>query len=301
MRKADFEKNVQEKMQELRFPPSDEVWKRVQAGIEKKRRRRAFLWSMSSVAFVIIVVCYFMNLSPTARYANFKSDQPGQSIAKKKTSSQQKDARKEGTLITGLPSVQKNNSSTPGKKLPVQDAQVFTNAVSKNSLNDREKKSNRSKESHVRELTPAFQVRKNLIREPIINPVSDLPYSNPIQHYYGFMMPVALEQKVASKSDVKSHENLPAISRTKKDKWEYGISFSTGLSNLGNRLLISDSLQQMYAAPSSGGSVTMGHSGMKNGLAFSIGGTIAPPSQSLAVLTKDYIRLNSNVVAIENQ
>ena len=39
MQKADFENRVQQKMQELRFKPSEEVWMHVEAGIASKRRR----------------------------------------------------------------------------------------------------------------------------------------------------------------------------------------------------------------------------------------------------------------------
>ena len=46
MHNKDFENKVQQKMQELRFGPSDEVWMRVEAGIENKKRKRRFAFWM---------------------------------------------------------------------------------------------------------------------------------------------------------------------------------------------------------------------------------------------------------------
>lgn len=45
MHNSEFEKQVQQKMQELRFAPGADVWARVQADIQKKKRRRPIvLW-----------------------------------------------------------------------------------------------------------------------------------------------------------------------------------------------------------------------------------------------------------------
>src|SRR5688572_19429522 len=45
MHDREFEKQVQQKMQELRFQPGADVWARVQADVQKKRRRRpVLLW-----------------------------------------------------------------------------------------------------------------------------------------------------------------------------------------------------------------------------------------------------------------
>ena len=45
MQDREFEKQVQQKMQELHFAPNQEVWAQVQARIQKKKRRRpVVLW-----------------------------------------------------------------------------------------------------------------------------------------------------------------------------------------------------------------------------------------------------------------
>ncbi|HKP32983.1 MAG TPA: hypothetical protein VJT83_09655 [Chitinophagaceae bacterium] len=46
MHNNDFENKVQQKMHDLRFAPSDEVWMRVEAGIENKKRKRRFAFWM---------------------------------------------------------------------------------------------------------------------------------------------------------------------------------------------------------------------------------------------------------------
>ena len=44
MQKKDFEKQVQEKMEELSFVPSPPVWQKVEEQIRKKDRRRLIFW-----------------------------------------------------------------------------------------------------------------------------------------------------------------------------------------------------------------------------------------------------------------
>src|SRR6478672_7436280 len=98
MHKADFEKKVHEIMQELRFQPSDEVWKRVDKGIsERTRRPFAFLWVAAAVLLITGSGYYGYNiltshLKSSSNKSNNKSIQPGQAIANKRSVAEKKAA-----------------------------------------------------------------------------------------------------------------------------------------------------------------------------------------------------------------
>ena len=111
MPKADFEKNVQEKMQELRFRPSDEVWKRVEVGItERTRRPFAFFWLIAAVLVLGVVGYYsYINFFSDSKYSKNKSNQPGQRIATKKSVPEKKDASAGERLVLPSSSSVKDN------------------------------------------------------------------------------------------------------------------------------------------------------------------------------------------------
>jgi len=53
MQDPKFEKQVQQKMEELSFSPSDAVWLKVDAEINRKRKRRGvFFWLLFSCGYL---------------------------------------------------------------------------------------------------------------------------------------------------------------------------------------------------------------------------------------------------------
>src|SRR4051812_47634588 len=92
MRKADFENNVQQKMQELRFSPSDEVWKRVEAGIAEKRKRRPVLLWLTLGTVLIGGTIFWLSHSSSPYLANKNSQHPGHVIAEKQIENKKQDA-----------------------------------------------------------------------------------------------------------------------------------------------------------------------------------------------------------------
>src|SRR5689334_15406252 len=133
MRKADFEKNVQEKMQELRFKPSEGVWKRVEAGIGEKKRRILIPWFIAA-ALLLAVVGYFVAVSPTKNYVHTNSNQPGQSIANKETSAQKQNAGTSESQVHASESLNTPVDVTKKNKPHEEDAINSTSTVSKNVI-----------------------------------------------------------------------------------------------------------------------------------------------------------------------
>ena len=65
MQENEFEKKVQQSMEELQLKPSDEVWQNVATAITQKKRNKSFFWIFSSLFFLLIAGIlgwnYFMN------------------------------------------------------------------------------------------------------------------------------------------------------------------------------------------------------------------------------------------------
>jgi hypothetical protein len=100
MQKTDFEKKVQEKMQELRFHPSDEVWKRVEVGIVEKRRRRPLVLWLLLAGLLLGGTYYFVNRPSNNNNAAGMACPSGQSIAGKQI-------EKDEVLLRTTPSPEK--------------------------------------------------------------------------------------------------------------------------------------------------------------------------------------------------
>lgn len=110
MHDREFEKQVQQKMQELRFQPGADVWARVQADIQKKRRRRpVLLWLLlGSLLIGSAWILYSTNRS---------SDQ--QAVAKKNPSENNTKNTPENNITNHSPeSEQNDHTNTQSKPAP---------------------------------------------------------------------------------------------------------------------------------------------------------------------------------------
>jgi len=59
MQKNEFEKQVQQKMEELKLQPSDSVWLNIEARISRNKRRR-FGWVFFSILFIGLAGGYWL-------------------------------------------------------------------------------------------------------------------------------------------------------------------------------------------------------------------------------------------------
>src|SRR3954467_131243 len=136
MHKADFEKKVQQKMQELRFHPSDKVWKGVEAGISKEKRRRPLaVWLLIGTA-LLGGAYYFITNSTSNKIAVNQSHKPGQSVAQK-----QKPGKSQEILIAKTQKEKIQPITLPGR---ADDRHQFEKKHSASSTKDRVSVSNPS-------------------------------------------------------------------------------------------------------------------------------------------------------------
>ena len=73
MLNSDFEKQMQQKMEELRFTPDDAVWEKVEAGLPKKKKNRRFVFFiLPLLALFCGSVLLWNHFTPSEKIANNK-------------------------------------------------------------------------------------------------------------------------------------------------------------------------------------------------------------------------------------
>ncbi len=82
MHDHDFEKQVHDKMEELRVSPSDAVWKQVEEKLHKKDRRRRFLWIPFFFAALITGGYFLSTADPSGRKLIFSKQPAGIQLPK---------------------------------------------------------------------------------------------------------------------------------------------------------------------------------------------------------------------------
>ena len=283
MQKADFEKNVQEKMQELRFQPSQEVWKHVEAGITPQRRRRPMvIWFLFAGLLLAGGSFYFINTSSNKNISANKHQQPGQAIAGKQQTITEKENNSNGTAP-------ENALSSAENKKPVGTSEPSTIDLAK-SKRDRTNK----KQDQILPLKPKeSQQEKVFIKEDW---VADAPASFdqtgveprtfratiPIEQqsetsisYFGKDILGANETTGLNLSSepvsASTSKNNPPV---KKMNWQFGVTAAGGIADLGDQLLQSASAANLYFDPlqsPGGGAVRPKPSEVEKGAFFSLG------------------------------
>ena len=111
MRENEFERNVQEQMEELRIRPSDETWERVEKELREKKKRRAV------VLFFIMAGLLLLGYSGYT-FLTKSSNQPvAQNEIKKSSTLTTQPSVNTSTTTTNIPVTTNNNSAvaeTPG-------------------------------------------------------------------------------------------------------------------------------------------------------------------------------------------
>ena len=280
MSKADFEKSVQQKMQELRFQPSQDVWKRVEADITPKRRRRPMvLWFLFAGLLMGAGSIYFISTQSSNNVANNHPQHPGQAIAEKqevKTESPQKTNEQANESIS-VP-VHKNKSVPTAEDAPAQGSKhSLVKSAHKPQLLPLEPKKNYQNESLISaddaayHLTGSTETSGRVIRTSI-----------PIPQNHDFVInTIALNDIAIAQFDNNLPVSIPDAgsvtktpSQVKKTNWQFGITATGGMSDLGEQLLQTASSANLAFDPqlSTGGSVARPKpSDVQKGASYSFG------------------------------
>jgi len=279
MQRADFENNVHQKMQELRFHPSDEVWKQVEAGIGSKRRRRPVVfWFILAGILILGGSYYYISHQYTENISGSKTEQPGQSIAGKQSEKKQEN---QDSGNQGLKDLSAASESTGPLN---RDQPSSTNAIkpAKKTLSSKAVKSQHKKKTEE----VSFETENFSVQQPtqVDNQFSlnrGMRNAKPNQFSESELLinsignpQVADENPLPVLAPTVENQAKKNSSTDKKTNWQFGMTASGGTSDLGEQLLQTAAGANFSYNPlqsTAGGGINRGPSEVKNGPAFSIG------------------------------
>ena len=313
MRENEFEKEVQQKMEELKLTPSDAVWSKVSVTLTKQKKRRkilvlffvflGFLLIGTMLLPVVITKRFFEKqggdlTKPTGnnKIQNEKANAPfkvsGDGNGKTETplsktkktaintisngqAARQTSVIEPAATISGIISSYKKIKTSKGKKL------IKMAAGSVEQITDIKEDSNEKVVQQFPEKNNIFSLNKITATETA-----------------GSAIKVVIAKKMAD-----TIRNTPAvIVKNKKNKWALGISLAIGKSGTGSGYLISDNNgnYNYFSSPitNAGGNASYQSSAINPGLAF-VAGIVAThklSSKSNVMLGLNYKLLRTSML-----
>ena len=280
MEENKFEKQVQQKMDELKIQPSDSVWERIEAQIEKKNpsKRR---WVIFLLLFCLLVSGGFLfwnSKQQTSKGILSEKTQTTNNKPSSKKNTNTKDVaaldltEKKDKTIEDQSQRQKNKRSIQPFKFPSSGkiTTIITNDQYADLLKDQKE-------------TPSDFLEINLEDKSQIPPHADSTELKPGDALLTVpneklnndcISEPAKDKKSIAENDI-SKQNLPATVIAKENnnkKWKFGITFSAGISNVKNNI-IKQNGQSYYSLDPNNVGVGNGNSGFPSGY-------VSPPSST---------------------
>ncbi|HYE56157.1 MAG TPA: hypothetical protein VD996_15015 [Chitinophagaceae bacterium] len=282
MHEREFEKNVQQKMQELRFKPGADVWARVEADIRKKRRRRPVaLWLLLAALLAGGGTWVFMSSS---------EGDTQQHIVQKTPVVQE----------TGKPQVRKAEKATSSKNTSVEDA--ITQPVTQSVTAPKTKKQTTSRKLYTQQNNTSETTRSNnkhtqnqtrdVVKQETGNQETETHKTetqktvNQDSNTQGTELPLkdtpaeqAVEAPVkdsAAKPAAATPVTAKSLKKTSKPSWQWGVTAGAGISDLGNDLFKRTTVADFaYAAPSALPYTVRRPSEVRTGMSMYVGGYVS--------------------------
>ncbi|MBS1918564.1 MAG: outer membrane beta-barrel protein [Bacteroidetes bacterium] len=276
MQDPKFEKQVQQKMEELQFTPSDAVWKKVEAGLDKEKKRRVpIFWLFLLGGLLLTGGVYFVSTSGDTKKiisAEEKSRYNQQKENKNHVvASGNKDQikREKNTVSTEIQSKEKNlpvktanenlqqanhtRQITSVRKEDVAVPSAYTKTKNEISSSKEKKQPNERREESVNndnitntpeknenQSPPAAakkEIRKD-VNEHSIDATNDTSSSKiPATDVANKKNEAAVNKKV-TKSDSTAGNKIVKSNKQKKksSSWQVGLAANPGISNISQGL-----------------------------------------------------------------
>jgi len=298
----EFEKQVQQKMEELKLVPSEPVWQKVEEQIRKKKDRRKFILWIPFLALLLgggfwIVMEQYSNKVVSHNGNNETQKENSISVPSKITN-------ETGNKITEQTIQDYNETATPNlfrkkndieltnpkngsrsfhSKSAIKKESSFTIRTSKENLVLEKKETSTKAETTV----PETKLPEETAQSPVEKKNSTDAVPKNVHTTDSLHLTSATEEKVEaniSKPDSVKHDTASIkkseIKKHAESKWKYNLIVASGLSGF-NRLNLFNGQKSLAASPaynsggmSSGGSQYYGPSEVKKGASFSIGGLV---------------------------
>ncbi len=293
MSKNDFEKNVQQKMDELQLYPSAELWPEVERRIRKEKKRRWFIfWLLiPSILVGTGIAIYLSTKTTTKNTSTSQLQQPYGPSSQRDTIQHKNKIDSSSNTITSLSATDDkvsvehtilketiNGSNPPGNTNPGAIQTVNERpriSVQKGEGNKtRSGKPNKEKQVDpvIKEEIEAPVTTNTDIKQPLVTKLNEQPPQKevPVQVKSDTMTQAISREKeskpdtdtilakktveIAINADSSKLENQPASIAKKKDKkWELGTTVSFGLSNRASGLTLGPQKRAYYSPVTSGG------------------------------------------------
>jgi hypothetical protein len=254
MEENKFEKQIQQKMDELKIHPSDSVWEKIAIRLERKKRPNR------GILLFLLLFCVFL----AGGYFLWNT---GQHLTTEGNNSEKNYSEKS---IPGIPEIKSNNNSVATNKadpgIKIKKINTVGNGPIKNNINKNSSlryqlpfakkiiKINSgenatvvfSKQQEIKE-----EISENIYPKPgIVQPGEILPENEKINPGIKDSTDNTLNKDVLSnlvsskeeKANVKDtlkkmQASSETTKHTKKNKWKPGLLFSGGISGVGNNFL----------------------------------------------------------------
>jgi outer membrane biosynthesis protein TonB len=284
MEQNNFEKQVQQKMEELKIHPSESAWNNIEKRIAQHTDRRKLIFILSVLIPVLLVIAFYWAYD--SNETNIP-EQKNKSLAIEKNKIQSNDSSLE------KPDQLNKNYSETEKKIAEEKLKSFNLKKSPNykpqKINDvtilktkssdadfRKEKSNKTEVENDKKIKNAEKSLEAVIMDSVIeNSNTDFI----TESSQSKIKDENEKEESPSKKEIEKDSaiiNTAKISTVKKQKsvWKSGFSFSGGTSFSGQSLFSEDKSALNYSSPgNSGGVPTTNYlpSNSTNSLAFSAG------------------------------
>jgi hypothetical protein len=266
MEANNFEKQIQEKLAELKIQPSEKSWAGIESRIGKKDSRRKIFWFLLVGFFILACGGYlFLFNGKNARNDVFISSKNStKSDLQKKENYQENlsdSIRQSAQIATEISAKQSSNKSNRNKNHSIKSAAVLKPQKSIGPIEKNKKEANEinfideqlggikiSKEqSEETKALNSYDLETNEVQDPV--PVAGMTIQNPVETLSGNEMTAIESQKkkqeeiTAIKKDIPLNENSDLnniqkgveIKKTSSSStnWEVGLSVSAAKAFIG--------------------------------------------------------------------
>lgn len=295
MEQNNFEKNMQQKLGGLKIDPSESVWQNVEKRIEKKPQRK---WLIFIIFFLLLFSFtggyWLLNLEKSNHFQNQRnsSQDIGISATKKNSSSNQflvpdkidtnnVAFKKANTPVTSIVSVAKNENphKRKSRKTFFLKKGSFKTGIQNVTASENEIKKEPTEKARMLQNDLSHNKTDLAIHnEGEVNTVVQQSKSDQNGRDSSIQLATIINQPAKKDTDLVVGSKKPPVT-SHKNKWNFGITVSGGMSLIGNEFLgidnnnYSDYLSSPGTGSNSGPGTPLSHSpsAIKNSFAFITG------------------------------
>jgi len=292
MEQNNFEKQVQQKMEQLQIAPSDAAWNNVEKRIAQKKERGKWIFILPVFILLLLLSAYFLS------YNSKESNIPGNQNENRRIA--KKEIEKNNSPKINVSDLEEKTSNSPKTKTTIAEVKRDNQATFKptQSKNDHQKidKSNLktgfpvahlSEDSDKNEIENDNKIKNN--KKSLLARKSDsvdhsIEENIALTTFENKISNEDIEEKTAlinqDLKDSAAVSDLSKIATMKKERsrWKIGFTFSAGTSSAGYEVLSQNKSALDYASPvtGSGGLPNNGYvpSNLSGSLAASAGAFI---------------------------